>query len=73
MDIDQIGPLVAAYGWLSLGPQKNKHMISFKHEESGRRLNIYFTTGTITIQNGVIETHREVDLTTLEGFISREV
>lgn len=39
-------------------------MYSYQHEEKPLRMNIYHTTGTITIQDkekGTIETHREVD------------
>lgn len=41
--------LIQAYGWEDLGPQKNAYMLSFKKENL--RMNIYFTTMTITIQD----------------------
>lgn len=48
--IAQIKELVCAFGWTDLGDQKNSFMISFRHEESKYRLNIYYTTGTVTLQ-----------------------
>lgn len=42
--------LLTAYGYLSLGPQKNVHMESYRHEETGDRINVYTTTGTVTHQ-----------------------
>ncbi len=42
--------LIEAYGWLSI-PSKNPFMISFTDEEDTERMNVYFTTGTITIQS----------------------
>lgn len=49
MNIEEIKNLAGAYSWLPI-ESKNKYMISFKHEETEARMNIYFTTMTITIQ-----------------------
>lgn len=64
MPKDEITSLAAAFGWLDLGPQKNKSMISFKREEyDGWRMNVYFTTMTVTLQHedGRRTSYREVD------------
>lgn len=48
-----ISELLTALGWTDLGPQKNKVMISFTRGDV--RMNVYFTTMTVTLQN--METH----------------
>lgn len=40
--------LINACGWMQI-PSKNPYMLSFTKDE--RRMNVYFTTGTITIQD----------------------
>lgn len=41
--------LFATYGWNEV-ESKNTVMISFKHDDCRGRINLYYTTGTITIQ-----------------------
>lgn len=52
---------IEASGWLSI-PSKNPYMVSWTNPFK-QRLNFYFTTGTITIQNldNSSETFRDVD------------
>jgi hypothetical protein len=47
--------LLETYGWISI-ESKNKLMNSYKKED--KRLNHYFTTGTITIQGDDGECHK---------------
>lgn len=51
MPTEEIKNMVSAYGWVDLGPQKNPYMISFRHDESHLRMNVYFTTMSVTIQH----------------------
>ena len=46
----QVKELCKAYGWVDLGPQKNWWLISFQQEDSGKRMNVYYTKGTVQIQ-----------------------
>lgn len=67
----KINELAGALGWILIEPQKNPYMISFKLEESDEiRINIYFTTMTVTVQSrasfGSCKTFKEVDLNLLE-------
>lgn len=66
--IEQITDLCEGLGWVSLGPQKNLVMLSFKEEETQRRVNIYYTTMTVSIEDDhhVQHHHREVSLEELE-------
>lgn len=50
-----------AYSWQSI-PSKNPWMLSFAQEDPYRRMNYYFTTGTVTIQDasGNIKTWRMI-------------
>lgn len=61
-------------GWIDLGPQKNPVMISFEQEETGDRLNVYFTTMTVTRQaknsRFARPPWRSVNLTLLEKILS---
>ena len=41
--------LLSSYGWNKI-ESKNEYMISFRQEETNKRMNVY-NTGTITIQN----------------------
>ena len=52
--------LLETYGWESI-ESKNKHMYSYK--KGDKRLNHYFTTGTITIQgdDGICHKFYKVD------------
>lgn len=71
--IEQMKELICAFGWIDLGPQKNEWMISFQHEESKYRLNVYYTTGTVTLQaprSRFPKTWKGIDnLTKLEAII----
>lgn len=49
-ELKKISDLAKAYGWRDLGPQKNYWMMSFMHDETGARINVYHTTGTVTLQ-----------------------
>lgn len=51
--------LIEGLGWVRI-LSKNPYMVSFNKEN--KRMNVYFTTGTITIQDteGKIDTHRNV-------------
>jgi len=65
--------LAKAHGWIDLGAQKNPKMISFKKEETNFRMNIYFTTMTVTLQSPdtKIQTYRGVtSLTEFEKIAS---
>ena len=59
--------ITEGYGWRDLGPQKNRIMFSFVKEEDDEnplRMNFYFTTGTLTIQDRARmrnESFRKVD------------
>jgi len=71
----EIKELCEGLGWVDLGAQKNIHMISFAHEEKGDRVNIYFTTMTVTRQNknntrGFCQTWHNVDLELLEKILT---
>lgn len=70
--IEQIAALCETFGWVSMGKQKNPYMISFRHEETNRRINIYFTRMTVTIEdsNGFQRHHKEVSLIKLEELLS---
>ena len=64
----QISELCEGLGWVSMGKQKNPYMISFMQEETGRRVNIYFTTMTVSIEDDCHQQthHRNVTLEDLE-------
>ena len=57
--------LLESFGWESV-PSKVKYMVSFKNE-NGQRLNLYTTTGTVTIQSDAEydsgKTYKNVDTT----------
>ena len=63
----QIAELCEGLGWLPIH-SKNPHMISFKQEETDRRLNVYYTTMTVTVEDDQHnqQHHRNVDLEQLE-------
>lgn len=70
MDIKQVRDLTRAYGWHEI-PSKNPHMISFKREEGTVRLDIYYTTGTFSLNDkGRNRWFRERDLFALEKEIA---
>ncbi len=74
--LEQIKELCEGLGWVDLGQQKNPYMISFIHEEKKDRINIYYTTMTVTRQNrssgnGFCQTYREVDLEKLEEILTQ--
>lgn len=60
MKENEITGLVGAYGWEQI-PSKNPYMYSYTHKEKGR-MNFYFTTGTLTLQNseGKLKTSRGI-------------
>lgn len=51
MEKSRINEILGAYGWEDMGVQKNPVMYSYQDEEKTKRLNYYFTTGTLTIQS----------------------
>jgi hypothetical protein len=59
----QIKELCEGLGWIDMGPQKNQWMISFMQEETGRRVNIYFTTMTVSIEDDEHKQHHQRDVT----------
>lgn len=69
---EEINQLCAAYGFESIH-SKNPHMISFaKESDDGRlRLNIYFSTMTVTLQSDTIGivTWKNVDMQRLEQLL----
>ena len=71
MDKAEITELCEALGWFSI-PSKNPYMISFKQEETNRRLNIYFTNMTVTIEDDLHQQHhhKRVDLEQLEMILT---
>lgn len=48
--LDNVRELCVGMGWVDLGTQKNLYMVSFQKESTKDRLNIYFTTMTVTLQ-----------------------
>ena len=70
----QIIELCVGMGWTDLGVQKNPYMLSFVHEEKPDRINVYFTTMTVTrqnrnIKNGFCHTYKNVTLEELESLL----
>ena len=59
--------LAAAYGWTDLGLQKAP-MWSYRHEEKGIRMNVYYTTGTVSFQKASMTPSYHRDVATLEDF-----
>lgn len=70
--IKQIKQLVTSFGWKDIGKVLNPYMISFLHEETKARMNVYYTTMTVTIQyrDKPPKTMRNIDLITLENLLS---
>lgn len=60
MDIKKATELLQAFGWVSI-ESRNPVMYSFSNDD-GKRLNWYFTTGTITIQSdkGYFKAYRNI-------------
>lgn len=50
----------------------NLYMLSFRNEVTGARANIYFTTGTVTIQRGdeACQVFRKVDIKQFEKILT---
>ncbi len=76
MDRDQeIKMFCEGMGWKEILPRRNPVMISFRPEENYRvRLNVYYTTMTVTIQDrdssrGFCETYRDVTMDMLEKLL----
>lgn len=63
--------LLLAYGFEDIGPQKNLVMISYKKDDI--RLNIYFTTMTVTVDSprGFHGTYRHIDLLGMENILQK--
>ncbi len=72
---EEIKALCEGMGWIEILPKKNPVMISFHPEEKDNiRMNIYFTTMTVTIQDknnsrGFCETHRDCNIEKLEALL----
>lgn len=71
---EEIKELCEGMGWIEILPRKNPVMISFYPEEKKNiRMNIYFTTMTVTVQgksdNGFCETYRGVTMEKLESIL----
>lgn len=58
---ENLTELAGAYGWNPI-ESKNKYMISFRRDENPERMNIYFTTMTVTIDksDGMCAVYRGV-------------
>lgn len=69
---EEIKELCEALGWIDLGPQKNIYMMSFREEETGRRVNIYPTTMTVTVEdiNHIQKHYHDVTLEKLEQILA---
>ena len=68
--------LCEGMGWIDLGPQRNPYMMSFIPEErSNIRMNIYFTTMTVTIQKShrFCETYKNVGFAQLEKLLEENI
>lgn len=73
MNKELIVQMAGAFGWQDMGPQKNAYMISFKNETGTIRLNVYFTTMTVTVQHiasGSIQSHRDVEMAQFERILT---
>lgn len=72
MDIELAKELLKAFGWREIG-SRNPLMLSFiKEEDDDFRLNIYYTTGTVTMQgrDGSFRSIKDViNIEQLEDFI----
>ncbi len=68
---ENIKELCEGLGWVSIH-SRNPYMISFMQEETNRRLNVYFTTMTVTIEDeGHHQSHhRDVTLEELEKLLT---
>lgn len=68
--------LCEGMGWIDLGPQKNPYMMSFVPEETSTiRMNIYFTTMTVTIQKSrrFCETYKNMGFVELEKLLEENI
>ena len=68
--------LCEGLGWIDLGEQRNPYMISFAPEEHiNIRMNIYYTTMTVTIQksNRFCETYKNVGYKELEKILEENI
>ncbi len=73
---ENIKLLCEGMGWIDLGKQKNPYMMSFIPEErSNIRMNIYFTTMTVTVQkrNRFCETYKNVGFVELEKLLEENI
>lgn len=70
---DQVTQLAEAYGYVLIEPQKNPYMISFKKEEDPIwRINVYYTTMTVQVQNyknGEMAIYKQVDISDFEDIL----
>lgn len=68
--------LASAYGYTTIKPEKNPFMFSFKKEEDpNARINVYYTTMTVTVQykdGQKMKSFREVDIDTFEEILQKE-
>lgn len=71
--MNDIKELCQGFGWIPIH-SKNKYMISFQKEESKRRLNIYFTTMTVTIEDDDHRQHhfKNVTLEEMEKILTKD-
>ena len=72
MQHEEIKQLAEAYGFLEI-ESKNPHMYSFQKEENNdARINVYFTTGTVTVQYKSakpMKSHKQVELEEFEDIL----
>lgn len=66
--------LLESYGWQPM-PSKNPYMLSFEKVDAKEytRMNYYFSTGTMTVQNdtiGIVTTRDVGSLETLERILT---
>ena len=64
----EIAGLVGAYGWEEFF-SKNPYMYSYVHKKNGR-MNYYYTTGTLTVQDKNYNLTLNQKIKTLEEFES---
>lgn len=57
-----VGELCKGLGWLPIH-SRNPHMISFVQEETNRRVNIYYTRMTVTVEDENHKQHQHYDVT----------
>ena len=64
--------LLSAFGWIDIRQEENPYMLSFKNEQNEKRINYYFTTGTITCQGEIFcSVYKNITLEGLEDKLQK--